>query len=99
MEAMACGCAVVASDVGGNPELVEHGRTGLVFKSGDAEDLAARLTFLLDHQGTRRELAEAGCRFIHGNFSLASSARNMEAIYRELLAAKAGTGSLAGVAQ
>ena len=43
MEAMACGCACVASAVGGNPELVRSGETGLLFRAGDAGELAERL--------------------------------------------------------
>ena len=38
---MACGCAVVASRVGGNPELVIPGETGLLFEAGQSDDLAA----------------------------------------------------------
>ena len=40
MEAMACGCCVAASRVGGNPELVAHGETGMLFEPRDAAGLA-----------------------------------------------------------
>ena len=43
LEAMAAGCAVLASAVGGSPELVEHGQTGLLFPSDDPEALAAQM--------------------------------------------------------
>ena len=43
LSSILCGCAVVASRVGGNPERVEHERTGLLFRAGDAADLAACL--------------------------------------------------------
>ena len=42
-EAFAVGLPVVMSDIGGLPELVEHGRTGLIFRSGDAEDLCSQI--------------------------------------------------------
>ena len=85
MEAMACGCAAVASRVGGNPELIEHGRRGLLFKPQDVEDLAAQLAFLLDQEDARHALAEAGRRFLHENFRLADAARRMGEIYLEFL--------------
>jgi glycosyltransferase involved in cell wall biosynthesis len=47
MEAMAAGRAVLASDTGGNPMLVDHGTTGLLFRSGDAAHLADSLQELL----------------------------------------------------
>src|SRR5207244_161276 len=43
MEAMASGCCVVASRVGGNPELVVEGETGLLFRAADSADLARSL--------------------------------------------------------
>ncbi|MGH9719542.1 MAG: glycosyltransferase, partial [Bryobacteraceae bacterium] len=70
MEAMACGCAAVASDVGGNPELVEHERTGLLFRAGDAPALAGHLRRLLDNAGLRRSTADAGARRIREQLSL-----------------------------
>jgi len=47
LEAMATGLAIVATDVGGNPEVVEHGTTGLLSPRGDHETLAANLVALL----------------------------------------------------
>src|SRR5690606_11784661 len=48
MEAMASGCCSVASEVGGNVELVENGRSGLTFPARDAPALASCLGRLID---------------------------------------------------
>lgn len=85
MEAMACGCAAVASRVGGNAELVRHGETGLLFDCAEAGQLAACLRELLDHPDLRMRLAAEGSRYIRGRFSLESAARRMGEIYEELL--------------
>jgi glycosyltransferase involved in cell wall biosynthesis len=85
MEAMACGCCAVASRVGGNPELVRDGETGLLFRPGDAPDLAAKLNRLIGNPGLRRELACAGAQYLHQEFSLARSVRRMEEIYEACL--------------
>ncbi len=61
MEAMACGCCVVASNAGGNPELVQDGNTGLIFQKGSAVDLAAKLRLLFSRPDLRSRLALAGC--------------------------------------
>jgi len=85
MEAMACGCAVVASRVGGNPELALDGQTGLLFEKADAAGLAARLQLLIEDEALRRQLASAGARMIREEFSLDSAARRMEQIYESFL--------------
>jgi len=85
MEAMACGCAVAASEVGGNPELVEHGRTGLLFPAGDAAGLAACLERLAGDDELREGLGEAGAAFIRERFPLAAAAQRMGEIYEGLL--------------
>ena len=48
LEAMWQGCPVVSSDAGGCPEIIEHGRTGLLARTGDAADLAAQLARMMD---------------------------------------------------
>ena len=84
MEAMACGCCVVASNVGGNPELVKPGETGLLFKPRDPDDLASTLRTLIDRPDLRHDLAARGQSFV-ANFSIAAAARRMGEIYTCLL--------------
>jgi len=85
MEAMACGCAAVASNVGGNPELVRHGETGLLFAPGDAEDLARQLTTMLTSDELRNRLASAGSAWVAKNLSREAAMQCMEGIYRQYL--------------
>jgi glycosyltransferase involved in cell wall biosynthesis len=85
MEAMGCGCAAVASNVGGNPELVRHGETGLLFTPGDAEDLARQLRAMVTGDEERNRLAAAGAAWVAENLSREAAAQRMEAIYRQYL--------------
>jgi len=81
MEAMACGCCAIASDTGGNPELVRDGETGLLFPAGDAVSLAASLRRLLDDAEERRRLGENAARLMRDRFSRETAAQAMGAIY------------------
>ena len=85
MEAMACGCAVAASRVGGNPELVTDGETGLLFEPKDAAGLAEALEILLRDAVLRRELGGRATRLIQGRFSLEAAVQRMGEIYGSLL--------------
>ena len=81
MEAMACGCAVVASDAGGNPELVRREETGLLFPAGNAEALAAQLRRMIQDADLRTRLATAAAQEMRARFSLQASVRRMEELY------------------
>jgi glycosyltransferase involved in cell wall biosynthesis len=96
MEAMACGCCAVAGNVGGNPELIQDGKTGLLFRSGDSADLAAKLTLLLAQPQLRRQYAAAGLRRIRETFSIQASAARMEEIYSQVWQARFPSPSAAG---
>ncbi len=85
MEAMACGCAVIASDVGGNPELVSHDSTGFLFPNGDVGALSAALARLAENPALRASLGVRAAALIRERFTLAVAARRMAAIYRERL--------------
>ena len=81
MEAMACGCCVVASEVGGNPELVRNGETGMSFRAGDPTSLAGVLRAVIQNPTVRARLVETGERFIRANFSVGAAAARMGEIY------------------
>jgi glycogen(starch) synthase len=60
LEAHVTGTPIVASDVGGIPEIVRHGRNGLLVRPGDPIDLAAALGFLLRHRDAARAMGAYG---------------------------------------
>jgi glycosyltransferase involved in cell wall biosynthesis len=68
MEAMAAGLPVAATDVGGNAEIVLHGRTGLLSPRGDPAALAAHLCTLLERPDLRRRFGQAGRQRIRQRF-------------------------------
>jgi glycosyltransferase involved in cell wall biosynthesis len=86
MEAMACGCGVAASRVGGNPELITHGETGMLFEPRDAAGLAEVLRVLVRDPARRGALASNASRLMRSRFSLEAAAQRMGGIYSEVLA-------------
>ena len=85
MEAMACGCCSVASNVGGNPELVRDGETGLLFEPRDTAGLSDVLRSLVASETLRRRLAAAGQRMVRERFSIRLSAQRMGEIFAKLI--------------
>jgi glycosyltransferase involved in cell wall biosynthesis len=88
LEAMACGCAVVGSRVGGIPELITDGVTGALFESKNAEDLSAVLAKLVLNPALRRRFSEEAAKFARDTFSMEVNVRRNEALYRTLLERK-----------
>lgn len=60
IEAMAYGKSVIGSNLGGIPELVEDGITGIIYKSGDDEDLAKKINFMINNSEKCKEMGKAG---------------------------------------
>ncbi len=81
MEAMACGCCVIASDVGGNPELVTEGATGLLFPSRSRDALVERLSEVIGDAGRREALGAAAAQRMAREFSLSRAVEKMQGIY------------------
>ncbi|MFH1443858.1 MAG: glycosyltransferase family 4 protein [Candidatus Peregrinibacteria bacterium] len=67
-EAMASGCACIASEVGGNRFLIVNGVSGLLFPAGDREALRAHLRRLIEDPTKRRSLGEAARKRIEETF-------------------------------
>jgi glycosyltransferase involved in cell wall biosynthesis len=89
LEAMAAGLPVVASAVGGIPEIVRDGATGLLVPPGDADALAAALGRLLDDDGLRRRLGAAGRERALDEFDVVRFGDAHVDAYRRALAARA----------
>jgi glycosyltransferase involved in cell wall biosynthesis len=81
LEAMALRRPVVATAVGGVPEMVEDGRTGLLVPPRDADALATAIYRLLTDHPLADTLARAGHDFVHANFSLAHMLSAVSEIY------------------
>lgn len=88
LEAMACGCAPVATAVGGNPELVEEGVNGLLVPPSDSQALAAALAGLVGAPQLRQQLAQASLARVREQFSL----QGMVSAYGALYASGAQSG-------
>ncbi|HET7291828.1 MAG TPA: glycosyltransferase family 4 protein [Vicinamibacteria bacterium] len=84
IEAMAAGRPVAASDTGGPAEIVQEGRSGLLFRTGDPGALAAAVASLLDDPASARRLGDAGRRRVAKAFDAGRYAREMEAVYARL---------------
>jgi len=85
MEAMACGCSIIASNVGGNPELVIHGKNGLLFEPGNVTSLTGELETLLGDAALRHRLSAAAIRTIEEGYTREQSARRFGALYERML--------------
>lgn len=86
LEAMASGVASVASDLGGNAEIILNGRDGYLFPSGDAGALSSRLQQLCDDAGLRRHLGDMGRARIARKFSIHAMIASYENLYQQTVA-------------
>lgn len=87
LDAARAGCALVATDTGGIPEIVQDGRTGLLAPVGDDAALASALGNLVDDAGLRARLAEAAGGLVEAEFSAAAMAAGNCAVYEAVAAA------------
>lgn len=85
IEGMAAGLPVIATAVGGNPELVQEGETGFVVPPHAPAALGERLERLLVDPGMGTRLGEAGRAAVEARFPIERMARRFEALYDEVL--------------
>ena len=84
LEAMAHGLPIIASAVGGIPELVVNGHTGILVPPADADQLAAAILTLLADPGLAHRMGHAGRTRAMDKFSLDSMTEQVLQLYREL---------------
>lgn len=96
LEAMAHEKPVVATAVDGIPEIVEDGRTGLLFGHEDHESLAAQVLSLLRDRSRAEQIGRAGRSLVRSAFNRGQFAAAMNAVYDGLLRADRGRVGAAG---
>ena len=87
LEAMAAGRPVIATAVGGIPEVVRDGETGILIHSRDPEELAGAAIRLLDAPRLARAMGEEGRKRVEALFTMESEAERTSMLYRQVLAA------------
>jgi sugar transferase (PEP-CTERM/EpsH1 system associated) len=88
MEAMAAGIPVVATDVGGNSELIINDETGFLCLGDDSEAFAERVIYLLNNDDKAKQMGEKGKRKIMNRFRVERMIKETENIYLTLLEKK-----------
>ncbi|MDX2064244.1 MAG: glycosyltransferase family 4 protein [Fimbriimonadaceae bacterium] len=81
LEALSVGTLVIASNVGGLPEIVTEGETGMLFAKGNPEDLARALLEARESGERRRELAERGRELHRAEYTVERMTDRIEAAY------------------
>jgi glycosyltransferase involved in cell wall biosynthesis len=95
-ESMAMGRPVVATDVGGNRELVADGETGLIVPPGDPEALAGAIASILDDSALAARLSENGARFVRERLTTARMIEDTDALYGRVVARAGEVGNEPG---
>ena len=85
IEAMAAGKPVIATQVGGLPELVEDGVTGFLVPPGDPEALASSISRLLSREGLMEQIGRNAWERVQRHFTMEQMAKKNEDYYYELL--------------
>jgi glycosyltransferase involved in cell wall biosynthesis len=86
LESMSHGLPVVATRVGGNPELVTDGETGWLVPAKDVGAFASRVIALLQDPALRRKMGAAGRRVVQERFDITDTSRAYEELYASILA-------------
>lgn len=85
LEAMACGIPVIATSVGGVPEVIEDGKNGILITSKDKESLIQALTKLIQDREKRYRLGVEGRRRVLSHFSLKKMVSEYQTLYESLM--------------
>ncbi|WP_102707125.1 N-acetyl-alpha-D-glucosaminyl L-malate synthase BshA [Terribacillus saccharophilus] len=85
LEAMACGVPCIGTDVGGIPEVIQHGKNGFISQLGDVEQMGAFALDLLTDVKLWQRFSEASIRYAEKNFHSDQIVAQYEAIYEEVL--------------
>jgi len=84
LEAMSAGVPVVSTAVGGIPDLIERGVTGLLVPAGDERELCRSLLFLANYPTAALRMGALGREVVNTNYSLTQMAERYQALYEQI---------------
>lgn len=84
LEAMAIERPVIGTNIGGIPEIIDHGRTGILVSPNDVDMLSEQILVLLKERDLREQIARNASKFVLNSFSIEKVARMTEKVYEEV---------------
>jgi len=85
LEALACGTPVIASNVGGTPEVIDNNENGILVPSNDHEKLADAINFLLSDKSLGEKLGREGRKCVIEKFSIEATVNKLINIYHNII--------------
>lgn len=85
LEALSCETPVIATPVGGVPEIIKNHETGMLFPPGDAIRLAEAIDYLLENEDVRLKMACEGRKLVKEQYSLENIRKKLCSIYKQLM--------------
>jgi len=85
IEAMACGCPVIASNAGGIVDIVKDGVVGFLFKKGDYKDLRKKLERILSDENLRKEMSLNARKYVEKDYSWRAVTLRLKSLYESLV--------------
>ena len=85
LEALACETPAIATNIGGIPEVIQHGKNGLLVPPNNAIKLAEAIQYLLDNEDVRVRFGREGRKSVVENFSYGVICKKLCKIYEEML--------------
>ena len=85
LEAMACGKPVIATNVGGIPEIVKHKVNGLLIEPNNVHVLKNALLYILENKDEAKEMGNNAAKYVAENYSMEVAVEKMEMVYEEVI--------------
>ncbi|MGI8383604.1 N-acetyl-alpha-D-glucosaminyl L-malate synthase BshA [Robertmurraya sp. P23] len=85
LEAMACGVPCIGTNVGGIPEVIDHGLSGYICELGDIEDMSEKAIDLLQNSVKHQQFSEASVKLVREKFQATTIVKQYEDLYKSLL--------------
>jgi glycosyltransferase involved in cell wall biosynthesis len=85
LEALSCQTPVVATPVGGVPEIIKNNETGILVPPGNSIHLAEAIDYLLENENVRLKIASEGRKLVKEQYSLENACKKLCSIYKQLI--------------